>query len=327
MRDYGISVLEQYELQVDSTRRIRGAVLCDTDKGLFLLKEVPRTVSRLPVLAALYRHLEENGFPMVDSPLANREGEYLTVAEDGTAYMVKRWFQGKECDIRRESELKQAVRHLAGLHEVMKLEDNSLPVGEGLDREFERHSRELRKVRNYARKRSAKREFEYAFLQAFDEMYRWAQRAEECLEKSEYKILREEAVRQGAAVHGEYNYHNILICDQGIAVTGFEHACCDLQLADFYYFLRKTLEKNHFDEKMGYQMLRAYDSVCHLDKRQREYLAIRLAYPEKFWKLANAYYCSNKAWLPERSAEKLRICVAQNEEKRRFLAGLFSFRL
>ena len=40
MKDYGISVLEQYQMEVNSTHRIRGAVLCDTDRGLFLLKEV-----------------------------------------------------------------------------------------------------------------------------------------------------------------------------------------------------------------------------------------------------------------------------------------------
>lgn len=46
MKDYGVSVLEQYQMDVYGTRRIRGAVLCDTDKGLFLLKEARMDKSR-----------------------------------------------------------------------------------------------------------------------------------------------------------------------------------------------------------------------------------------------------------------------------------------
>ena len=54
---------------------------------------------------------------------------------------------------------------------------------------------------------------------------------------------------------------------------------------------------------------------------------MRLIYPEKFWKLADSYYCSNKAWIPAKNVEKLKTVVAQTEEKRRFLKQLFSFSL
>ena len=39
MKDYGISVLTQYQMEVFGTHKVRGAILCDTDKGLLLLKE------------------------------------------------------------------------------------------------------------------------------------------------------------------------------------------------------------------------------------------------------------------------------------------------
>ena len=56
-------------------------------------------------------------------------------------------------------------------------------------------------------------------------------------------------------------------------------------------------------------------------------MAVRLAYPEKFWKVANSYYHSNKAWIPEKSVEKLQISIAQTEKKNQFLKDLFSFHL
>lgn len=335
MKDYGISVLEQYQMEVYSTRRIRGAVLCDTDKGLFLLREAQAAAGRLPVLIGLYKLLNENGFPLVDIPLENKEGEYVTQAEDGTRYMVKRWFQGRECDIRKEQDLIDGARHLAKLHEVMRmpeiLAERETPkhrkAVETLTEEYARHNRELRKVRSFVCRRSVKGEFETTFLKGYDQMYQWAQQVSDRLKESDYQKLYQEAMRLHTMIHGDYNYHNLIFCQQGIAVTGFEHAHQEIQMEDFYYFLRKTLEKHRYDERLGYRMLRAYDSVIPLGKMQRDYLAIRLAYPEKFWKTANMYYHSNKAWIPAKNVEKIQTAISQTEEKKRFLANIFAFHL
>ena len=40
MQEYELNVLEQYNIEVSGTRKTRGAVLCDTDRGMMLLKEV-----------------------------------------------------------------------------------------------------------------------------------------------------------------------------------------------------------------------------------------------------------------------------------------------
>ncbi len=329
MKDYGISVLDQYQIEVYSTRRIRGAVLCDTDKGLFILKETHAPAGRLPVLAAVYKLLSENGFQMIDVPLENKEGEYVTQAEDGSRYMVKRWFQGRECDIRKESELLEGVRTLARLHEVMRLPKElcSPERSEKLSDEYDRHNRELRKVRAFVCKRSVKGDFEREFLKGYDQMYQWAQRTSDRLKESEYQKLYRKAQEENTVVHGDYNYHNLLSCAEGMAVTGFEHVHQDLQLVDLWYFLRKTLEKHRYDERLGYRMLRAYDSIIPLGREEREYLAIRLAYPEKFWKTANTYYHSNKALISSKSVEKLETAISQAEEKKRFLANIFAFQL
>ena len=74
-------------------------------------------------------------------------------------------------------------------------------------------------------------------------------------------------------------------------------------------------------------MLRMYDAEITLGKKERDYLAVRLAYPEKFWKIVNLYYHSNKAWIPEKNVEKLRTAIRQNEEKKRFLSNIFAFHL
>ena len=39
MYDYGLSVLEQYGLTAGSSGRVRGALLCQTEKGSVIIRE------------------------------------------------------------------------------------------------------------------------------------------------------------------------------------------------------------------------------------------------------------------------------------------------
>ena len=287
--------------------------------------------SRICALAKIYEQLNANGFECVDAPLLNKEDAYVSKAEDGTGYILKKWFQGRECDVRRENELIAGAENLARIHLCMRLagEENGSAGREEnpVIKEYARHNRELRKVREFVCRRSVKSPFEIAFLKGYDQMYFWADRVLEILENMDLDSVFKEAEAENHMVHGDYNYHNLLVCQEGMAVTGFEHAHRDVQMEDLYYFLRKCMEKHHYDERLGYRMMRAYDSVNKLGKKERDYLAIRLAYPEKFWKITNSYYHSGKAWIPAKNVEKLSLSVAQTEEKKRFLRNLFAFQI
>ena len=205
--------------------------------------------------------------------------------------------------------------------------EHGIPEGTKTDEKYRRHNRELKKVRQFTRKVVPKGEFEFAFLKQFDQMYQWAEAAVEELERSDYEKLYAEEMKKFGMIHGEYNYHNIIMTKEGIATTNFEKFRRDIQVEDLYYFLRKCMEKHRYDERLGYRMMRAYDSVNKLGKKERDYLAIRLAYPEKFWKITNSYYHSGKAWIPAKNVEKLSLSVAQTEEKKRFLRNLFAFQI
>ena len=74
-------------------------------------------------------------------------------------------------------------------------------------------------------------------------------------------------------------------------------------------------------------MLNAYSAIRPITSEEMKYLRNRLVYPEKFWKIANSYYHSNKAWISAKSIEKLDVAIRQNEEKKRFLEDIFSFHL
>ena len=119
--------------------------------------------------------------------------------------------------------------------------------------------------------------------------------------------------------HGDYNYHHVLFLDCGIATTEFGRFRFDFQVNDLYQFARKILEKHDWDAGLGMRMVEAYERIRPLPRLEREILAVRMAYPEKFWKLTNHYYGSRKAWLPARYLQKLELLLQQQDARNNFI--------
>ena len=333
MKDNELTILEQYDIDVKNTRKVRDAFLCESTQGLFLIKELRFSERRLCVLESLGEHLREQGCENIDWILKTKENELFCVAEDGTKYFLKRWFSGRECDIHREKDVLDAVRNLAKIHLALQgfeedcSENLTVTSAEDLRQEYFRHNREMKKVRTFMRDKVGKGDFELAFLKHFDSMYESANAALERLETSNYEELLTESAQKHVLVHGDYNYHNVLMTYMGVATTNFEHSQRNIQITDFYYFLRKVMEKNRWDEVLGDKMIDCYQKIIPLQEGELEYVAICLAYPEKFWKAANSYYRSRKVWIPAKNLEKLELVIKQTEDKKKFLENIFAFHL
>ena len=92
MQEYELKVLEQYPIEVKSTRKTRGAFFCDTDRGLLLLKEAGGFYKRVPALQKLQEYLQEQDAVKVDQFLANQEGAYVSCLEE-VPYVLKQCFR------------------------------------------------------------------------------------------------------------------------------------------------------------------------------------------------------------------------------------------
>ena len=95
MQEYELNVVDQYNIDVTGTRKTRGAILCDTRQGLLLLREVATSEKRIPALCNLYGYLKGQGYEWTDEILPNKNGEYVSTAEDGSKYILKQWYQGR----------------------------------------------------------------------------------------------------------------------------------------------------------------------------------------------------------------------------------------
>jgi len=320
MNDRDLQVLEQYPFTVNGSWRTRGAFLLDTSVGRRLIKEFSGSTYKLNKEQELLAHLRSCGH-LVDLMEPDREGNLASVYREYYMFVVKESLEGRECDTRSESEIVKAASMLAGLHSDMRCfmevtdEDRLRLSGPDAAGEMKRHNRELRKIYSFIRKKNRKNEFESAYLSCFPAVLEEAQETEKQLAGSGYEKLREQALAEGHFCHGEYIHHNILVANGRMAVINFERFALDVQMNDLYLFLRKILEKQNYDFYLGRRILKAYESVRPISAEEREYLSIRLRYPEKFWKLANYYYNTNKAWIPGKHMEKLEKFLSQQEKR------------
>lgn len=322
MNDRAVSIFENYDVKILGTAKGRGALLAETEQGWLILKEYRGSEARLEIQEKLLLAVRDAGFTGVEQLLRNKEGELLSRDQDRTAYIVKTWFEGRECNLRDVKECQNAVRALGRLHLAMEQPQLAAQYGGhpfSLEKEYARHNRELKKVRRYLREKGRKSDFERFLLHHYDRFYEKALETEEQLKTEAGNGADAADDARGCFCHGDFQHHNLLCCRDGFAVINFEKYLPDNPVRDLYLFLRKLLEKNAWSSSIALSIMTAYETQRTLSDQDRKQLYYRFAYPEKFWKIVNFYYNSGKAWIPGRNREKLENLLRQEPEKKAFL--------
>ena len=183
MNEKYTEVLSQYELEVLNVKRGRGAWLCETDRGLKLLREYKGTIKRLEFEDQVFAQLEENGPLKLDRYVRNKDGELLSGAEDGTRWIVKDWYEDRECNLKDSREVLCAIDKIAFLHRILRQVEfkeewnlGSILVQMPAE-EMERHNRELIRARTFIRNKRKKSEFELGVMENYDTFFEQALKA------------------------------------------------------------------------------------------------------------------------------------------------------
>lgn len=324
-----LEVLEQYELEVLRTWKGRGVYFVETTVGVHMLKEYRGSEGKLEKLWQLCAALENVHFFKTDVPVRNKEGGFLVKDSEGKSYFLKAWKDGRECDPRSELDVCRCMEGLAIFHtsakniwEFSSPEERQKYESANLELELQRHTREMKKVQSFIRKKQRKNAFESGYLEIIPKFLEQAQEITVGMGESGYEVLRNQAIERGQICHGEYTQHNVLFDRSKLLITNLERANLDLQCMDVSLFLRKIMEKQGWRLAQGEKFLRAYEIVRPMGENERQILALRLAYPEKLWKLANHYYHTNKAWIPEKNVEKLKMFVNQQKARENFVKSV-----
>ena len=321
MNDRNTEVLEQYELEIKTLRRGRGAWVCETDQGLKLLREYKGTQKRLEFEEEVLKTVLESGGIRVDQYVRNKEEQLISISGDGSHFVVKDWYNDRECNIKDDEEIVSAVSRIAALHKTMRevalKEEWNLGsiLSEPMAEEMDRHNKELRRTRNFISSKRKKTDFELCVMGNFTMFHKQALEAQDGLMQME-KAGR---IPVKFLCHGELNQHHILMGPGYTAVIEFNRMHLGVQAGDLYHFMRKVMEKHGWNLGLGMKMLESYDKILPMGNVEREYLYYLFLYPEKYWKQLNFYYNANKAWIPARNVEKLHNLEAQQKDREQFL--------
>lgn len=325
MNEKAVELLGQYEIEVRHTRKGRGAILCDTDQGSMIFKEYTGSQERIELQNRLLTQIARKGLVAAEQIVPGRDGRLFVKDAEGAGYVLKTWREGRECSIHDREECKEAVGLLARLHKSMMWtgESSGLPAAFSPEKEYDKHNRELKRVRKYLQQKRQKTDFEMQLRNHFDFFLEQAFSVTE--EWKHYCDIpkKGEAPYGVTFCHGDYQYHNILKDGSGWFITGFEKCVRDSPVRDLCLLLRKLLEKSSWSVSLGTELLEEYQKECPLPAESWIDLYYRLAYPEKFWKIVNFYYNSGKAWIPGKNREKLEKVIVQEEEKQHFLDEVF----
>lgn len=342
VEDRNQEIISKYELVIYNTYRTRGALLLETNQGLKLMCNYEGSDNRLEFEDTLKSFLLTQGYFFVDSFVRNDAGTIITANSSGDNYIIKDWFDGEECNLKKDDKIRLAASNLADLHRCLTgvfVEDEwrKYNTQQNLMDIFEKRTRELKRVKSYIRDRKQKNNFEVTYLSVCEEFYKDALSAMELLKELSFNDMLTQAINEGSVCHGNYTYHNVLVlnqslaneelchaaelkgCERFVATTNFEKAMFGLQVTDLYQFIRKTMEKNDWNVSIGNHILEEYQKIKPLSKREMKLLYILLLYPEKFWKITNFYYNNKKSWIPQKNVLKLITLQEQMSLKTRFL--------
>lgn len=325
------NVLDAYPFHVQRVSRGRGAFICETDEGLKLVKAWHRSPQRLEFEQLVKYTIRDRGYYYVDQFVPNLEGQYLNPNQDGMQYVVRDWFEGRECDVKNAADVLAAVRQLAGLHLLLKNADASSERLEQFTYEdtktlFLKRRKELRAIHSYIRSKKQWNDFEKLFMRMYADNLKEAEEALGLLQEFPYDQLRRRAIVEKTLCHGDFNYHQVILNRKFTAVINFDRMNLDVQTQDVYQFLRKVMEKNNWEQSLGFMILDTYRSVRPLSHDEMYHLYVLLLFPEKFWKISNRYYNARKSWFSGVNYEKMCKFVKMAEQRRSFLnAYKYSF--
>lgn len=323
VNDRAVGVLEQYDITVSRTFKGRGTIICETDKGMCVLKEYRGKEEKLELLNNLQEKVADG--IRTDTLIRNKEGGLLVKDTDNSTYILKRQIDGRECSYKSEDDILKAFGTMARLHLRMTetQPEYEMPIFFYGD-EMEKHTRECRRVKNYLIKLRVKTDFERRLLKEYDYFLRKAEEIT-ALVRLESQAEYEAYIKSnGLYCHGDFQYHNVIYPKGGgICLINFEHFARDTGARDFYLLFRKISEKNDWSVKMAEGMLDAYQNRRRLTPIEWRSLRLRLAYPEKFWKIINFYYNSRKSWVSGRNYEKLESLINQERQKEKLIEKLF----
>lgn len=322
MREFEIE--RQFNIRIESIKPNRGVYLLKTNKGSKCLKRINYGIQKLYFVYSAKEHLINNGFNQVDRYDLNIEGEpYALVNED--IYTLSEWLDGRECDFHNDDDLIIAAKTLAYMHLASKgydpPENSKLKTDLGRwPHLMQKRIKALDKMRNMARKRSRKSDFDFAYVENIGFYKELGKRAKKVLDDSDYMNICKATEEEKSFCHHDYTYHNIIIDNEkNVNVIDFDYCKREIRVYDISNFMTKVLKRREWDINVAKLLLDSYNEISPLKEEEYKVLFAFLLFPQRFWRLGNRYYYNEVNWGTNTFSKKIKSLAAEQDNYMKFI--------
>ncbi|HAZ37879.1 MAG TPA: CotS family spore coat protein [Clostridiaceae bacterium] len=307
---------------------MKGVYYLKTNKGGKCLKKLNYGIQKMTYIYMAKEHIIKNGFERIDKNNLTIEGTpYAFVNDD--LYAVTEWIDGRECDFRDEDDLKAASETLANFHLCAR---NFVPedlIGRNdigkLNFTLQKRLSTLNKMRDMARKKKRKSEFDILYLSNVDYYIELSQEALNILDVDKYNRVCAKSEEEHVLCHHDFTYHNILLDKEGNShIIDFDYLKSEVQIYDMATLMVKALKRLNWDKQQGSIILNSYRSINDIDKDEENVLKCLLTFPQRFWRLANRYYYKEAGWSEDSFTKKLREIIDEKEKYKKFIENIDS---
>ncbi len=322
MREFEIE--RQFNIKIETMKPNKGVYYLNTDKGERCLKKINFGIQKLEFVCGAKEHLINNGFKSVDRYFMNLDNEpYAMVNED--LYTLSEWIEGRECDFTSIDDISLASAKLAELHECSK--GYNPPENSKLKSDLgrwvslmEKRIKALDKMRDMARKKHNKQQYDLDYLSNVEFYKKLGERALNVLKTSDYLNLCEEAEVNKIFCHHDYTYHNIIIGkENNVNIIDFDYCKREVRVYDLANFITKVSKKVDWDIKYANKIIEEYNKVSKLKENEYRVLFAYLLFPQRFWRLANRYYYNEVTWGQNTFTKKINNMINEQDKYIKFI--------
>jgi len=314
----------QFGIKIESIKPNKGVYLLHTNVGDKCLKKINYGVQKLLFVYGAKKHLIKNGFSNIDRYNLTVDGEiYGYVNED--LYTLSEWIEGREADFTNENDLIVATEALAKLHEASKgfepPENSKLKSDLGRwPHLMEKRVKSLDKMRDMARKKTLKSEFDIKYLKSYEEFKKLGFEAINILSNSNYVELCNIAEEEKSFCHHDYTYHNIIISENNsVNIIDFDYCKKEIRAYDISNFIIKVLKRVNWDFKYAKLILDNYNKMSSISEEEHKVIFAFLIFPQRFWRLANRFYYNEVSWGHKIFERKINDLILEVDSHKQFI--------
>lgn len=324
-KNYKISpkTLSHFNLKIYNITPVRAAFKLNTNHGILALKKTQISPLRLTFITEATNYVRQKGFYKVMEYIPWENDRYF-LQDGNNIYVLTKWVEGSECNIKESQQEYEAAVTMAQFHEASRGFSSSVPLHNVsrlgfLEEDFQKYHKELEEFSIIVNNKSSHNKLDNIILKHNEVFIRQARQANELLKKINYASYIQRAQHTFALLHQDFAYHNLIWKNNEIFLIDLDYLTFDLRCIDLAKYLRRNLRLSNWKMRVADNIIAGYTSVIKLEREEFFLLYILLYFPYKYWQSFHIHFFENKKHRSKKKYKNIKKIISQQDNKEKFL--------